>query len=61
MTDFVGNILQSKFYACCYILLSVAILMVGLGGPWPPQFFHNFPFKFILLTYPVDDVRLAMF
>jgi len=24
MNDFVGNILQNKFYACCYILLSVA-------------------------------------
>jgi len=22
MGDLVGNILQSKFYACCYILLS---------------------------------------
>jgi len=22
MNDFVGNILQNKFYACCYILLS---------------------------------------
>jgi len=22
MNDFVGNILQSKLYACCYILLS---------------------------------------
>jgi len=22
MNDFVGNILQTKFYACCYILLS---------------------------------------
>jgi len=22
ITDFVGNILQHKFYACCYILLS---------------------------------------
>jgi len=22
MNDFIGNILQSKFYACCYILLS---------------------------------------
>ena len=22
MNDFVGNILQSQFYACCYILLS---------------------------------------
>jgi len=24
MNDFVGNILQNKFYACCYILLSDA-------------------------------------
>jgi len=24
MNDFVGNILQTKFYACCYILLSGA-------------------------------------
>jgi len=22
MKDFTGNILQNKFYACCYILLS---------------------------------------
>jgi len=22
MNDFVGNILQNKFYACCYVLLS---------------------------------------
>jgi len=22
MNNFVGNILQSKFYACCYVLLS---------------------------------------
>ena len=22
MNDFIGNILQNKFYACCYILLS---------------------------------------
>jgi len=22
MNDFVGNILQNKFYVCCYILLS---------------------------------------
>jgi len=22
MSNFVGNILQNKFYACCYILLS---------------------------------------
>jgi len=22
INDFVGNILQNKFYACCYILLS---------------------------------------
>jgi len=24
MNDFVGNILQNKFYACCFILLSGA-------------------------------------
>jgi len=51
---------------------AVAFLSGGLGGPRPPRFllgfllglpsfFHNFPFKFVLLIYPVDDVRLAMF
>jgi len=28
--DFVENILQNKFYACCYILLSDAHLSAGL-------------------------------
>ena len=45
--------------------------MGGLGGPWPPRFllgpclvlpvFFNFPFKFIWLTYTVDDFRPAIF
>jgi len=27
----------------------------------PPQFFLNFPFKLVWLTYTVDNFRLAIF
>jgi len=33
----------------------------GLRGPWLPQFFLNFPFKFVWLTYIVDNFRSAIF
>ena len=32
-----------------------------LPPAWPPQFFRNFPFKFIWLTYTVDNFRPAIF
>jgi len=53
-------------------LWTVEILRDGLNEPWPlrflvgppfrpPSFFLNFPFKFLWLTYTVDNFRPAVF
>jgi len=50
----------------------MAILRGDLGGTWsprfllgplvvPPSFFLNFPFKFVWLTYTVDNFRPEIF
>jgi len=42
MNNFVGNILQSKFYACCYILLAGMGVGGGTGEGLAPHGFWNF-------------------
>jgi len=45
MNDFFGNMLQSKFYACCYILLS--------GTRFKPRCIRNICGSATLLYVPL--------